>query len=106
MSGFEAVFDWLIYAASIIAAVTAIVALLKKCLAQLFAPLEKKLNDMDKRECRHFLVSFLCDIENGIAKDEVQWKLAHDTYDYYRNILKENSYVPDKWERVVNNGTD
>lgn len=100
------ILDLVIYAASFAGAVTAISAVLKRFLKQLFSPLEKKLNDMDTRECRHFLVSFLCDIENGIAKDEVQWKLAHDTYDYYMNILKENSYVHDKWERVVNHGTD
>lgn len=98
--------DWVVYAASVIAAAGAIVALLRRCLAGLFAPLEKKLSYMDKRECRHFLVSFLCDIENGVQKDEVQWKLAHDTYDYYRNILKENSYVHDKWERVVNHASN
>ena len=49
-----------------------------------------------------FLVGFLCDVENGIEKDEVQWQLAHEIYDHYSNTLKENSYIHDKWERVVN----
>ena len=39
--------------------------------------------------------------ENGVLKDEVQWKFAHDVYDHYINELKENSYVKDKWERVI-----
>jgi hypothetical protein len=49
-----------------------------------------------------FLVGFLCDVENGIVKDEVQWKLAHEIYDHYTKELNENSYVHDKWERIVN----
>lgn len=97
------ILDYIIYASTVIGAIGAVFLALRKCLSSLFDPICKKLNFMDKRECRHFLVSFLCDIENGVEKDEVQWKLAHDTYDYYRDTLKENSYVHDKWERVVNN---
>ena len=66
-------------------------------------PIRKDLKREDVRSCRMFLVGFLCDVENGIEKDEVQWQLAHEIYDHYTNELKENSYVHDKWERVVNN---
>ena len=69
----------------------------------LLKPITKELKREDVRSCRMFLVDFLCDIENGISKDEVQWKLAHEIYDHYSNDLNENSYVHDKWERVVNN---
>lgn len=56
---------------------------------------------MDTRQCRMWLVDFLCDIENGELKDEVQFKFAHEVYDHYTNELHENSYVHDKWERVM-----
>ena len=68
----------------------------------LLKPIRKELKREDVRSCRMFLVDFLCDVENGIQKDEVQWQLAHEIYDHYTNDLKENSYVHDKWERVVN----
>lgn len=67
-------------------------------------PVRTELKREDIRSCRMFLVEFLCDIENGVEKDEVQWQLAHEIYDHYTNELKENSYVHDKWERVVNGG--
>lgn len=65
-------------------------------------PMYKELRREDVRSCRMFLVGFLCDIEKGIEKDEVEWKLAYEIYDHYSNELQENSYVHDKWERVVN----
>lgn len=68
----------------------------------LLKPIRKELKREDVRSCRMFLVGFLCDVENGIMKDEVQWQLAHEIYDHYSNDLNENSYVHDKWERVVN----
>lgn len=68
----------------------------------LLKPIRKELKREDVRSCRMFLVGFLCDVENGIEKDEVQWQLAHEIYDHYANDLKENSYIHDKWERVVN----
>lgn len=69
----------------------------------LLKPIRKELKREDVRSCRMFLVGFLCDVDNGIQKDEVQWQLAHEIYDHYTKELKENSYVHDKWERVVNN---
>lgn len=85
----------LIFLGSLITAVSIISAFLNNALKKLFRPL-------DVRDCRVFLVNFLCDLEQGIEKDEAQWQLAHEIYDHYTIDLKENSYVHDKWERVVN----
>lgn len=72
----------------------------------LLKPIRTELKKNDVRQCRIFLVGFLCDVENGVPKDEVQFKLAHEIYDHYEKDLKENSYVHDKWERVMNNGNN
>ena len=88
--------------ASYIGAVSVICTTLGLIVNRLLKPVRKELRREDVRSCRMFLVSFLCDIENGIEKDEVQWQLAHEIYDHYTNVLKENSYIHDKWERVVN----
>lgn len=89
----------LIFLASLITAIGVISAFLNKALKKLFRPL-------DVRDCRVFLVDFLCDLEHGVEKDEAQWQLAHEIYDHYTLVLKENSYVHDKWERVVNNDSN
>ena len=96
--------ELIILAASFAGAVGAITATLKKFIASELEPLKNQIHKMDVKECRRFLIDFLVDIENCITKDEVQWKFAHDVYDHYINELKENSYVKDKWERVMGNG--
>lgn len=96
--------ELIILSASFVGAVGAITAILKKFIASELEPLKSQIHKMDVKECRRFLIDFLVDIENGVTKDEVQWKFVHDVYDHYINELKENSYVKDKWERVVTNG--
>ncbi len=96
--------DIIIYLASFVTALGVITTVLKRFLSKELEPLKLQIHKMDVKECRRFLIDFLIDIENGITKDEVQWKFAHDVYDHYINGLKENSYVKDKWERVVTNG--
>jgi len=101
-------FELIIYAATVCGAVGTITSIimkwLDKKLTAILEPMQTQIHKMDVKECRRFLIDFLIDIEHGIEKDEVQWKFAHDVYDHYINELKENSYVKDKWERVVNNG--
>ncbi len=100
--------DWLIYAATVFGAVGTITGIimkwLNKKLTAILEPMKTQIHKMDVKECRRFLIDFLIDIEHGVQKDEVQWKFAHDVYDHYIKELKENSYVKDKWERVVTNG--
>ncbi len=96
--------DIIIYFASFVTAVGVIITVLKKFISNELEPLKWQIHKMDVKECRRFLIDFLIDVENDIVKDEVQWKFAHDVYDHYINELKENSYVKDKWERVVTNG--
>lgn len=62
--------------------------------------IHKHLDELDKNQCKAILVEFLCDIENGIKKDEVQIKLAYDVYDRYTKVLNCNSYIHDKWEKL------
>jgi hypothetical protein len=95
--------QFVITAASFIGALGVICTTFGLIVKWLLKPIYKSLKTEDVRSCRMFLVDFLCDVENGITKDEVQWKLAHEIYDHYCNDLNENSYVHDKWERVVNN---
>ena len=101
----QTLFDWIIYIATLLGAVATITGFLLKWLDKrlkaMIEPMQKQIHKMDVKECRRVLIDFLIDIEHGVEKDEVQWKFAHDVYDHYINELKENSYVKDKWERVM-----
>lgn len=98
-------FDLIIHLATILGAITTIIGFvvkwLDKKLKSILQPIERQIHKMDVKECRRFLIDFLLDVEHGIEKDEVQWKFAHDVYDHYTLDLNENSYVKDKWERVI-----
>lgn len=64
----------------------------------------KYIKKIDKNECMNFLVNFLADIENGIEKDDVQTKRACEVYDHYVKDLQGNSYIHDKWTRLMIEG--
>jgi hypothetical protein len=104
----KSLMDLIIYLASFLGAVGAISAIvtkiIKKMISSEFQSLNRQIRKLDVKECRLFLIDFLVDIEAGVEKNEVQWKFAHDVYDHYTNDLKENSYVKDFWERVMNSG--
>ena len=104
----DTLFNWIIHIATILGSVTAIMGIvikwLDKHLKEMLEPMQKQIHKMDVKECRRFLIDFLLDVEHNVEKDEVQWNFAHDVYDHYINELKENSYVKDKWERVVTHG--
>lgn len=91
----------IIYLSTIIIAVTTIITALKSVFKKAINPIEVKINELDKNQCKAFLVEYLCDIENGEKKDEVQTKLAYEIYDRYTKELLCNSYIHDKWERIM-----
>lgn len=99
-------FDLVIYASTILTAIVTITGFIVKWLDKrlkiILEPIKIQIHKMDVKECRRFLIDFLADVENRIQKNQIQWKFAHDVYDHYVNELKENSYVKDRWERVVN----
>lgn len=84
--------------ASILSACTVIAVAIKKWLID---PVMKKIDKLDVHQCRNFLVEFLADIDAGVEKDECQIRLAYETYDHYRKELGGNSYVKDKWEKLM-----
>ena len=87
---------------SLISAVTVIIVALKKILGKMFEPVNNKIDNLDLGQARNYLVDFLADIENGIPKDECQIERAYELYDHYTKDLGGNSYIHNKWERVMN----
>ena len=81
--------------------ITAIIVALKKIIEKQLSPINHKIEKIDINQCRNYLVEFLADIENGVKKDEAQIKRAHEVYDHYKKDLDGNSYIGDKWERLM-----
>lgn len=63
--------------------------------------IEHRTDKIDENQCRNFLVNFLSDIESGLEKDEIQIKRAYEVYEHYTKDLHKNSYIHDKWERLM-----
>lgn len=72
-----------------------------KSINKTLEPINQKIDKLDINQCRNYLVDFLTDIENGIEKDDIQVKRAYEIYDHYKNDLKGNSYIHDKWIKLM-----
>ena len=89
---------WLV---AFIGAITAIIVALKKVMEKQLSPVNHKIERLDINQCRNYLVEFLADVESGVKKDEAQIKRACEVYDHYKDDLKGNSYIKDKWEKLM-----
>ena len=57
----------------------------------------------DVEHCRIELNSFLNKVKYHREEiDQQEWQLYYAIYDRYTNILHQNSYIHNKWERIVN----
>ena len=97
--------DIIILIASVLSAFGVIYGAIKvvcgKIVEKVLEDLTIRIEAMDTRSCRQRLIDFLHNVESGEEMDEVQVKFAYETYDYYINTLHKNSYVRDKWEKVM-----
>ncbi|MEG2322436.1 MAG: hypothetical protein RSB71_03025 [Bacilli bacterium] len=93
--------DIIIKIASFIGSLGVIIASLKVILSKAFKPLNDKIDIIDKNQCHNYLVDFLSDKESGLAKNEFQITRAYEVYDHYTKDLKGNSYIHDKWEKLM-----
>ena len=93
--------DIIIKISSFISTLIIILTSINKIINYSLKPLNDKINKIDENQCRNYLVDFLSDIENGNKKSDCQINRAYEVYDHYINDLKENSYIKDKWNKVM-----
>lgn len=60
-----------------------------------------RLDEIDKSQCKNYLVRFLKDKERGVPLGEVEHQRAHEAYDHYSDDLNGNSYIHADWERLM-----
>ena len=99
------IFNLIKLVASLITAITVICAFCKKVIEKAmnkgFAPIYKKIDDLDVNQCKNYLVTFLKSVEKGELMDDVEIQRAYEVYDHYIKDLKGNSYIHDKWEKLM-----
>lgn len=93
--------DILLFIIELASSITAIVVVVKKSLNTQLEPLDKKMDKLDKNQCMNYLVEFLADIEHGETKDDAQIQRAYEVYDHYTKDLNGNSYIHDKWNKLM-----
>ncbi len=74
---------------------------IQKKMDELDINIHKKIDEIDIHQCKNFLVRFLADVERGQKMDDIEIKRAYDVYEHYTKDLKQNSYIHDKWERLM-----
>lgn len=63
--------------------------------------IDKRIDELDKNECKNYLTEFIEDVKNGVAKSDIQKQRATEVYDHYREDLHGNSYIHDGWQKYV-----
>ena len=64
-------------------------------------PLKKKLDTLDENQCKNYLIMFLKSVEKGNKPDDMEVKHAYEVYDHYSKDLGKNSYIHDKWQKLM-----
>lgn len=74
---------------------------LEKVLKNELEPISTQIKNLDVSQCKNFLVRFLADVEQGKELDKVEIERAYEIYDHYVNDLKQNSYIHNRWESLL-----
>lgn len=95
------IIDLIIKIASFLSALGIIALYINKIIKKLLNELHHKINVLEKNQCKNYLVSFLSNIEKGEETTECEKIMAYEMYDHYIKDLKGNSFIKDKWEKMM-----
>lgn len=87
--------------AGLITSITVIITAINKIFDNKLKPINKQISCLDENQCKNFLITFLEEKEKGEEMDEIRIKRAYEVYDHYTNVLHKNSYIHDKWEKLM-----
>ena len=98
----------------IIGAITSLIAFSKAFVSKLLKPINQKIdhleevstsgrNNIELQLIKMILVNFINDIEHEVYKSPIQKQNVYELYDRYRT-LGGNSYVHDRWEKLIKEG--
>lgn len=71
-----------------------------------FQTIENSLVELGVNDCKNYLLSYLARVELGKEVTAEETQRAYEEYDRYTIRYHQNSYVHDKWERVMKGQND
>lgn len=81
-----------------------ICASIKKYIDKNFTkPVIDKIDNLELEQSKNYLLEFLCDVKNGVHKNEYQIQRAHEVFERYTK-LNGNSYIHSMWEKYMIKG--
>lgn len=97
-----------------IGAITSFIAFTKSFVSKILKPIDQKIghleevsiagrNNIELELIKIILINFINDIDQGITKTQIQKQNAYELYDRYKE-LGGNSYVHDKFEKLITEG--
>ncbi len=97
-----------------IGAITALITFSKTFISKILKPINQKIDHLEEVSSKNrnnielelikmILINFINDIEQGIQKSPIQKKNAYELFDRYHE-LGGNSYVHDRWEKLIQEG--
>lgn len=73
----------------------------KQALENQIELVKKDLSVVGEDQCKNYLVRFLADVEDGEKLSEVEIERAYDAYEKYTKIYNGNSYIHDRWIKLM-----
>lgn len=64
-------------------------------------PIEDSITEIGINDCKNYLVSYLAYIEMGKPVTTEETQRAYEEYDRYTVKYHQNSYVHDKWQKLM-----
>lgn len=86
---------------TLITSITYLSNVMRKHIDKLFIPIRNDIKEVDKSQCKNYLVRFLKDVEKEVQLSEVERERAYECYEHYTKDLGGNSYVHDWWHRLM-----
>ncbi len=93
----------LTFLCGLIGSVTYICNVLKKQINKLFEPIKEDLKEVDKSQCKNYLVRFLTDIETNQKVSQIEKERAYECFERY-TALGGNNYIHDWWDKLMKEG--
>ncbi len=95
----------------LIGVITSVITFFKLFITKLLKPINQKIdelqelssqsrNNIERELIKMILVNFMNDVEQGTNKSQIQKQNAFELYDRYQE-LGGNSYIHDKWEKLI-----
>lgn len=93
----------LAFLVSLISSITYICHVLKKQINKMFEPIREDIKEVDKSQCKNYLVRFLSDVETNKELSTIEKQRAYECFEKYTS-LGGNSYIHDWWYKIMKEG--